>query len=126
MNDFLFKKDEIISNISGLFYEYKSEEKISYQNTFNKCVLSSIRKKIKNNELYFFITEIETFEDIEIQIFVNMYCKVETYFLSPYNLSNYATLLMANQKFRQFTKLCFYIEEYIKPIYEKNILSIKQ
>jgi hypothetical protein len=111
---FLLEIEKIVKDSKVLYNEYVKEDKEKYQQLFNSQFQSKIREQLQNKELNCCASNIKDFDGIEIQILVFLYSKVETRFYSPHDLLNYAEKLRKIPAFRDFTKLCFYIEKNIE------------
>ena len=110
MSDLLSKEQFFAEEAQQLHQEYLSEDKIKYERLYNKWFFPK-----KEKELSMIASKVFILIGIEIQILVFFGTKgAETYFYSPYNLFEYGQKLRENSVFRDFTKLCFYIEENIK------------
>lgn len=86
---------------------------------FNKYIPCDIRAKLVNNEYesYDFTSTEEYFLDFNlgVSIHVELYCQVTPYFYALFNLEEYSNILRNDERFRYFTKLCFYIINHVTP-----------
>ncbi len=83
---------------------------------YKKLIPLDVRKKIKNNEIYLFLTNEFHFLNYVwgINIFVDLYVSVTPYFCASFDLQEHAIKLRQDNKFREFTKFGFYLMKTIK------------
>ena len=118
MQPYSFEIREFLESDATLLYrEYLGEEKTKYEILFRSYFFSNEITIMMNpdNHRTSFISKIKKFNDIDVQIEIRLVAKTKTYFISISDLEQYAVGLRKNDNFREFTKLCFWIEENISP-----------
>lgn len=106
-------RDFLMHDFETLYVEYQNEignenGQRKYEQLFNNYIKS-------NTEKFIFTSEIGVFMGIYIQIVVDTYHTIETSFYSPNDLERYGIELRKTPDFRDFSKLCFYIEDKVEP-----------
>ena len=94
----------------GLYEEYQKDNKRIYENLYKTYFYETDGYNVlsKSFHIYNCIWD--------FCVYIDRYTKpVKTYFLSVLDMETYAMMLRQDPMIRKFTKLCFYIEEKIKP-----------
>ena len=110
MNEIECKK--IIDDTKELYKEYCKENEQTYKDLFNKYFDNV---NLEQNNVY--SNPIRLYKSCwDIQIYINRsLSKVKAYFYSELDFQANASILRQNPHIRELTKLCFYIEDKIKP-----------